>query len=88
MTLVLILLISEGLRRYTKHQLNTHLQGYTVVASWQAIPAPLVVFSGAGGIEYTPRLKVPHVRTATIRGLLMDYIYFGQTTNGGRGTAG
>ena len=39
--------------------------------------------SGAGGIEYTPNLKVAHLQTATVRGLRMDYIYFEPTTDGG-----
>jgi hypothetical protein len=44
--------------------------------------------SGAGGIEYTPSLKVAHLRTATIRGLRMDYIHFGTTANSDPGRAG
>jgi len=40
--------------------------------------------SGAGGIEYTSSLKVAHLQTATVRGLRMNYIYFGPTTPGQR----
>ena len=39
--------------------------------------------SGMGGLEYTPNSKVAHLQTATVRGLRMDYIYFGPTTETG-----
>jgi Domain of Unknown Function (DUF748) len=39
--------------------------------------------SGTGGLEFTPNSKVAHLQTATVRGLRMDYIYFGPTTETG-----
>lgn len=39
--------------------------------------------SGAGDIEYTASLKVAHLQKATVRGLRMNYIYFGPTTEAG-----
>jgi Domain of Unknown Function (DUF748) len=39
--------------------------------------------SGTGGLEFTPSSKVAHLQTATVRGLRMDYIYFGPTIESG-----
>jgi Domain of Unknown Function (DUF748) len=58
---------------------NLELNYVKPIASRHNVALEGGTVSGMGEIEYTPTIKVVHLRNADIRGLRMDYIHTGQS---------